>query len=148
MARTGKYTGLINTVTYTPSGGSPTTFTGITGCEVVLSDQLVPFTGDASVFPTLMASVMGSRGLKLTGYDVSKMLRQLPKGPGTLVVKVSDAVNAPGSSGSGQITYTLVNAMRQDSPGTHQNQQPNTASVTYMGYSADGTTDPLTIAEE
>lgn len=143
MARTGKFTGQISTVTFTPSGGSPTTYTGFVSAKPIIGDQLVEFTGDAALFATLLASVKGSRGLQLSGYDVYKILK-LSKGPGTLVVTVNDAVNG---TGAGAITYTLANAVRQDAGANHQNQSADQGSITYMAYSSDGTTDPLGIAE-
>lgn len=144
MARTGKYTGLISTVTYTPSGGSPTTVTGNFSVDVMINDQLVEFTGDAAVFATLLASVKGTRGLKIGGYDVGKYISVFGKGPGTLVVTVNDALNG---TGAGALTYTLSNAMRSDLGANHRNQSADGASVTYTSYSSNGSTDPLSVAE-
>lgn len=147
MSRTGKYTGLVSSLTWTPPVGSPVTFTGVIGVKPIINDQLVEFTGDAATFATLLARVKGSRGIQLSGNDVSKFLRSFPSGPGTVAVTIADAVNTAGGAGSGALTYTLVNAMRQEASANHQNQSADSASVTYMGYSSDGSTDPLTIAE-
>lgn len=144
MARTGKYTGQISTVSFTPSGGSTTTFTGNFSVDVMLNDQLVEFTGDAARFATLLASVKGTRGLKLSGYDVGKYISLMGPGPGTLVVIVNDALNG---TGAGALTYTLANAMRGDFSASHRNQSADSASVTYTAFSSNGSTDPLTVAE-
>ncbi len=148
LERTGKYSGLISSVTFQlNSGGSPITWTGITAVKVMVNDQLLPYTGDAAVFATLLASVLGTRGLQLTSYDVSQLLRTVPAGPGTLTVVVEDAFNTAGGAGSGQVTYVLINACRQELGGNHANQSQDSAGVTFNGYSDDGTTDPLTITE-
>jgi hypothetical protein len=143
MARTGKYTGLISTVSWTPNGGTLVSITGNIGAKPTINNQLIEFTGDAATFATLLANVKGTRGLQLSGYDVSKLMK-LSTGPGTLVVTVNDAVNG---TGTGAITYTLSNAVKQDASGTHQNQSADSATLSFVAYSSDGTTDPLVITE-
>ena len=144
MARTGKYTGQISLVTFTPSGGSTLTVTGNVSVDVMIDDQLVEFTGDAATFATLLANVKGTRGLRLSGYDIGDIIAKFGKGPGTLVVRVNDAVNG---TGAGALTYTLSNAMRAGIGINHRNQSADAGSVTYTSYSSNGSTDPLVVAE-
>jgi hypothetical protein len=144
MPRTGKHTGQISTVTYTASGGSAVAVTGNFAVEVMIGDQLVEFTGDAAAFATLLASVKGSRGLKISGYDVGKHIAVFGKGPGTLVAVVNDAVNG---TGAGALTYSLSNAMRADLSISHRNQSADSSSVTYTAFSSNGSTDPLAVVE-
>lgn len=146
--RSGRYVGRINTLTVTPNGGTTVAYEGLVKVHVTGNEQNQPFQTDASLYPNLIVRVGASRGLAFEGHDVSKFLRTLPPGPATIVAKISDAVNAPGSAGSGQITYTLVNAMRGELSAEHKVAGADSATVSYTGYHPDGVTDPLTITEE
>lgn len=149
MPRSGRTTGRIDLVSHQAAGaGSATTMTGNFSVTVNKEPQNITFQPDAAVYPTLIVNASNARQITIESFDAKKTMADWPDGPATIIAKIADAKNASGSAGSGQITYTLVNAIKQPSMANHAVATPGTSSISYVGYSADGTTDPLTITEE
>lgn len=129
-------------------GPGPTTITltEITGVQIQRGEQWVPLRVDGFVFPTRMARVGAQRGMRITGADVGKLATIPLNTVCTVTCQLFDSVNQT-TNGSGTLTFTLSNAVFMgNSPGGNQNEYIMD-SVEFSAYSADGTTDPLTINE-
>jgi len=128
-------------VTVTPAGGPAIAITEVVDVQVLDKDDLEPWQADGHKFPTQMIAAMGHRGITIVGGDVSK-LASIPHGtPCTVVGILKDAVNG---IGTGAITVTLANAVRTEVPFEGKTQKFAGSHVTFMAFSSDGTTDPLT----
>jgi hypothetical protein len=132
-------------VTYT-YGTSPTTvtITGVTDCKIDRKATKQAFKGDGDLYDTTVVTKKKERMVTITSGNQAA-LDSIPEDTsGTLVFILNDAKNGVGT---GARTYTMVGAIRVDDAsvtGKHENF--STGSVTFMGVSVDGTTDPLTFA--
>lgn len=145
MARTKHYQNWKSVTISHGVGPTTITLTEITNVEILNNDQYETFKGDGNIFNTVMVLANGVRGIRITGGDIGTQCVTIPRNtPCTVVCVLHDAVNG---SGSGALTFTLSNAMKQGaSPGGPQNKIL-TDVVEFMAYSSDGTTDPLSISQ-
>jgi hypothetical protein len=142
MARSKRYVNF--SVQLTPGGGSASTYSEIMAVKVMRGSKQLAAYGDAKLFPTLIINVEETRSITLAGGDVSKML-QLPRGVVyTVAIVLNDAKNG---NGSGALTITMVDAVIESDEHSAANNDFGGSTVTFNAYSADGSTDPLTVAE-
>lgn len=146
MARTGLY---MNWKGFTVTHGSgPTTITlnQITDVQVQRGEQWVSWKADGNVFATAMALAGSTRAIRLTGGDIGKLLT-IPRNTVCTVAGYLYDQKNQSTSGSGTLSISLANACFEgNAPGGGQNQFISD-TVQFTAYSADGTTDPLTINE-
>ena len=142
MARSKRYVNF--TLSLTPSGGTLTAYNEITGYQVHRGKKQLMAFGDAKLYPTLIVNVENSRTITIVGGDVSKLLQLGADTVFTVVLILNDAKNG---SGSGALTVTLVDATIAEDSHSGQNNEFGQSSVTFVAYSTDGTTDPLTVSE-
>jgi len=146
MARSKSYMNWKGVTVTHGSGPTTITLTEITGVQIQRGDQWIPLRVDGYVFATRMARVGAQRGIRITGADVGKLATIPLNTVCTVVAKLWDSVNQT-DGGSGMLTFTLSNAVfAGNNPGGNQNEYI-TDTVEFMAYSADGTTDPLVVAE-
>lgn len=133
-------------VTITPLGGSAITLKEVTDLQDMTSDTLEPWQSDGNKFATVLVAASGSRGCTIVGGDCYK-LQTIPRNtPCTIVAVLSDALN-PGPSGSGSLTHTWLNAVISDTPISGPSNKYAGGSATFVCFSADGTTDPHSVAQ-
>ncbi|WZO98178.1 hypothetical protein EP7_005234 [Isosphaeraceae bacterium EP7] len=127
-------------VTFTPSGGTATTYTGVLSLKIEAGGTLAKFSGDGDRYPTTIVSEMSEPTVTIRCADIAATRANAIGTVGTLTATHNDARNG---SGSGAITYTLSNAViaSQATSGDHRNF--GQAILTFVAFSADGTTNPL-----
>jgi hypothetical protein len=119
------------------------TISEVTNCEVNRSFELTSWKADADVFAKLGISRNQGRTITVHSGAGNLLALVVPNAPGTLVCVLNDLING---TGSGAMTYTLTNAIIGSNPFADQHNTPGGGSLTFVGYAADGLTDPLTIA--
>jgi hypothetical protein len=130
-------------VTWIATGGSGAAnpITEVTDIQEINAEGIEPWRADGSPFPTVMARGTADRGLTIFSGDVATM-QGIPKAtPLTIVAVLYDAVNG---SGSGALTKTWTNAVVADRPSSGPSNKYAGGSISFMCFSPDGTTDPLT----
>lgn len=129
-------------VTFTPSGGSLTTATGVTGVNIDGGGSLAKFSGDGDRFPTTVVNDFNDPTITVTLADTIWAMA-IPIGTrGTLVCVHKDAKAAVG----GAITFTLINAICASNNAGGQHRQFGQTTIMFSAESADGTTNPLSSA--
>jgi hypothetical protein len=130
------------TVTF---GTVPTvvSLTEVMDVQVLDQEGLEPWQADGHKFPTLLIAATGSRGMTIVGGSVNKLAAIPRNTPCTVVAILNDAVNG---AGAGAITHTLVNAVLADAGRSGPSNKFAGGTATFVAFSPDGITDPLTIA--
>jgi cyanophycinase-like exopeptidase len=118
--------------------------TEITDVQVLDEDGLEMWQSDGNKFATVVVAATGARGMTLTGGDLFKLATMPRNTPCTIVAVLRDAING---TGSGAITHTLVNAVMAGAPRGGATNKFAMGSVTFMAFSPDGSTDPLTLTQ-
>ena len=146
MARTKHYMNWKSCTIVHGSGPTTISLTEITNVEFMINDEFVQFKGDGNIYATVMALANSTRGVRITSADLGRLSVTIPHNtPCTVTVICHDVVNG---AGDGALTFVLANALKQTiAPGGAQNVIL-TDTVTFMSYSSDGTTSPLTISED
>ncbi len=116
----------------------------VTSLAVLDEDQLEMWQADGNKFATVVVAASGTRGVTISGGDIFR-LSTIPSGVAcTITAKLYDSING---AGPGCLNLTLVNAVRGATPAGGESNKFATGSVTFMAYSPDGNTDPLTITQ-
>lgn len=148
MARSGRYVNY--QVQIKDGSGSLTTFKEITGVSIQRGTKLLAAYGDAKIFPTMQVAVESHRSITLMGADVSKLLQLPAFDTYEVSVILLDAASwnqTTPTTASGAATVQLNPCkIAQDNHDAKNNEYAGT-TITFQGYSTDGTTDPLTISE-
>jgi len=126
-------------VTFTPSGGSLTTFTRVTSVEINPGGQLAAFSGDNDSFVTVVARTASAPSVTVTGGNIAQFQGFASGTTGAFAAIHKDA---RGGS-SGDIVYALANAVVQNAPGSGSHNQFGSGSITFQSFSSDGSTNPL-----
>lgn len=129
-------------VSFTPSGGSVSTATGVTNCSVSSGGNLLKFSGDGDHFPTLTINDYSDPTITVTTADVNWAFGIDPGTRGVLAVTHKDAKLASG----GAITFTLDTAVAVSPDESGQHRQIGSATLKFDCESADGTTNPLSFS--
>ena len=125
----------------TPSTGGSVTVLEIIDIAVDAVSPSVRFKGDVDKFASLIRTPEKSRKIRITSAAIN-LLKVIPEDtPCTIVAVLDDLAN---ETGTGAITMTLVNAVRNAFHFSGRNNTPAQGYVDFEAYSADGT-DPLTI---
>jgi hypothetical protein len=129
---------------FTPTGGSATTYTGVTTAGIDPNGSLLKFDGDGDRYTTTIINDFNDPVITITCTDIGAM-RAWPVGTvGTLVLTHLDARNVA-TAGGGALLYTLVNAIVADFPFTGAHRQYATGTITFNTFSSDGITNPLSV---
>jgi hypothetical protein len=127
-------------VSFTPTGGSSTTITGVTSVAIDSGGSLAKFAGDGDRFVTAMVNDFNDPTVTVHAADLSA-IRANPVGTvGTLTATHNDAKNGVGT---GAVTYTLTNAVVASCQVQGAHRQFGQGSVTFAAFSTDGVTNPL-----
>jgi hypothetical protein len=130
-------------VVFTPAvvGATEIQFSGVTSVQIDPGGSLAKFSGDGDRYPTLIINDFNEPTITVHTADLSA-LRQCSVGAvGTIQATLMDARNG---TGTGAITYVMTNAVVATNPLKGGHRQFGESTITFHGYSADGTTNPLT----
>jgi hypothetical protein len=114
----------------------------VTSANFGWGGQLIKFSGDTDIFPTVIANAMNDPHASITSGNQQTISGFSPGQTGTLVGTQVDAKQVSG----GNVTYTLINAVFENSDFSGQHAQFGTATATWQAYSTDGSTPPLSIS--
>ena len=127
-------------VTFTPSGGSATTITGVTSVAIDPGGHILKFSGDGDRYSTTVVNDFNDPVVTLHSADLGAIRANPPGTAGTLTATHNDARNG---AGTGAITYTLSNAVIANSPIQGSHRQFGQGTLTITAFSSDGVTNPL-----
>lgn len=126
-------------VTFTPSGGTASTATGVTNVAINTGGNLVKFSGDGDRFTTTVVNDYNDPTVTVTSADAAWLLGIGPGSRGALVATHKDAKGATG----GELTFTLSNAVANSPTWGGQHRQIGSGTIDFAAESADGVTNPL-----
>ncbi len=130
---------------WSPATGSPVTITRVTDVKVNRDASAETFKGDLAKFTQAIAVPMQKRTITVTSADIAALMA-IPQGAdGGFSVKLADSKNGIAAGGGG-VTITLTSCVVMDNTANGQHAKFGSAQITFEGYSADGSTDPLTVA--
>ena len=116
--------------------------TQITRVDSVSFDQggsLVPYSGDADIYPVVIANLLNNPSASVTSSDPAALMGISIGTTGSFSATHKDAKAAA----SGAISYVLANAVVQNVQTSGAHAAYGNATMTMLAYSADGTTNPL-----
>ena len=130
-------------VTFTPVSGTAVTYTGVTSVSFDPGGSLAKFSADGDRYNTTVINDFNEPTATVQCADLAA-IRAYPIGTvGTLVAIHNDARNG---TGSGSMTYTLSNAVISAGPTSGAHKAFGQGSITFVAYSVDGVTNPLSVA--
>jgi hypothetical protein len=129
-------------VSFTPDGAPIVNFTGITNVSYDAGGSLAKFSGDGDRYNTTIVNDFNEPTFQVEGADLGA-IRSVPVGTlGTFVATHNDAKNG---AGAGAITYTLRAVVGDEKIGG-AHRQFGKGSISFVGFSGDGQTNPLSTA--
>jgi hypothetical protein len=130
-------------VTFTPLGGTTTTITGVTSIQIDSGGSLLKYSGDGDRYSTTVVNDFNDPTITIHSADLAT-IRSFPVGTaGTFTATHNDAHNG---TGSGAMTYTMVNAVVAANPVHGSHRQIGQGTLTLSTYSLDGITNPLSVS--
>jgi hypothetical protein len=132
----------ISGVTFTPSGGSATTFTGVTSIPTDFGGTLAKFDGDGDRYVTTCINEFNDPSISIQCADMGAAMANLSGARGTLVYTYKDAKVATG----GALTFTVTTAIVANVSVSQSHRQFGQATVTFGVESSDGATNPVSFA--
>ena len=142
MAASGLYVNW-SPVTFTPSGGTLLTLIEIMGVDVTRGGKIINFFGDARRFARGKKMVENERGAKVHTGNIGQVAGIEEGTVGTLVATLQDMNNG---TGTGAITFTLLNAVLKSNPFNGKNNAFAEGTLEFESYADSSDTDPLSFA--
>jgi hypothetical protein len=125
-------------------GPTVVNLTGILNVELDASSRQEMFYGDNRKHSRLIVNTEKNRSVTISGGDVYRLMQI----PDDTVVTVTATLNdAQNLTGTGAITFTLVNAVRQQVAPTGPNNRFAVAGVTYVAFGNSSDVDPLSFTQ-
>jgi hypothetical protein len=120
-----------------------TPITKITAGGFGQGGQLLKFSGDGDVYPTVIVNNMNEPHASFTTGDVGNAMLLVPGTLGTLVATLADAKAAV----SGSVVFTVTTlAVFENCDTSAAHAQYGTATLTWQFLSTDGSTSPVVIS--
>lgn len=116
--------------------------TSITRVSTVSFSQggtLIEYAGDTDKFSTVIVAGVGKPTASITTSDPAVVMGIASGTTATVTATHKDAKLASG----GDILYSLANAVAQNATTNGAFNQPGTGTITFMAFSSDGSTNPL-----
>lgn len=132
-----------SSVVVTPSGGGAITVPEVIDLAVDATSPSLRFEGDRDAFASLIRTPQKTRKVKITSSAINVLATILEDTPCTIVGVLNDLGNG---TGTGAITCTLTNAVRNAFRFSGKNNTVAAGSLEFEAYATDGQTDPLTIS--
>jgi hypothetical protein len=127
-------------VNVTPDGGTLVLLKEILDIDFDVDSKQEVFHGDARSFARVIVNAEKTRSLTISGGNVAQLLAIPDDTPCTITATLQDAKNG---TGTGAITITLVNAVRESFKGKGPNNKFAGGSVTFNAFGNAGDVDPL-----
>jgi hypothetical protein len=132
----------ISGVTFTPSGGSATTFTGVTSITTDFGGSLAKFDGDGDRYVTTCINEFNDPSVSINCADMAAAMASMSGVRGTLAYTYKDAKVATG----GALTFTVTPAIVASVNANQSHRQFGQSTVTFGVESSDGVTSPISFA--
>jgi hypothetical protein len=116
-----------------------TAITRVTSVNFSQGGTLIEYAGDNDKFSTVIVNGVGKPTASVTSADAAVLMGIASGTTATLTATHKDAKLASG----GDILYSLVNAVAQNATTTGAFNQFGSATLSFMAYSSDGSTNPL-----
>jgi hypothetical protein len=126
-------------VGFTPSGGTLAPITKIQECSFDRGGTLIPYLGDGDRYPTTIVNATNHPRCTIRTGDVATIGAWAPGTVGVVTATHNDAMLAAG----GNVVYVLVNAVVENSSDGGAHAQYGEAPISFLAYSSDGVTSPL-----
>ncbi len=114
----------------------------ITGGSVGYGGKLISFSGDGDIFPTVVVNNMNDPHASFTTGDIGTLFGFVPGTTSTLLATLGDAKLATG----GAINFSMINAVFETSEVSDSHAQYGVGNASWLAYSNDGLTNPLTFS--
>ncbi|QEH38645.1 hypothetical protein OJF2_72510 [Aquisphaera giovannonii] len=116
-----------------------TSITRVTNVSFSQGGSLSSFSADGDHYPTVIVSLQNKPSATVTSSDTAALMGLAP---GTVASFSATHKDAKGATG-GDVVYVMANAVVEnvDTSGSHG--QFGTATLSLLGYSSDGVTNPL-----
>lgn len=131
--------------TFTPTGGSAISITGITSINVAQNPEEVRMSGDADLFDTFAGLVSLNPNVKISTNKPNLLDAVAPGAYGVLTWTRNDAVNGAVTAGGAKI-YTVSGAYYFPQGTDAPHRQGATTDFEFHTLSTDGTTNPVAVA--
>ncbi len=129
-------------VTFTPLNGTPTPITGVTSIQIDSGGSLLKFSGDGDRYSTTVVNDFNDPTITVHTADLASVGGYPVGTVGTFTATLNDAKNG---TGSGAITYIMVNSVVAANPIQGAHRKFGQGVLTLNAYSLDGVTNPLSI---
>lgn len=144
MAATNRYRNVSN-VTWTPSGGSLVTLTGIKSASYDEGNQVLEESADFDAYPTVAGVTMSNPKITLDTLDAFALFATLAGQKGTLAITFRDHSNGATTAGGAKIV-TATNAFIGPRQITSNYNTLAHQSLTFQTFSSDGATHPISVS--
>lgn len=100
---------------------------------------LLTFAGDNDRYPTTIVCAMSNPKVTITSADIGTLQGISPGTTGTIAATHLDATGATG----GDIVYAISNAVCENTPGSGSFGAWGQGTISFLCFSADGATSPI-----
>jgi hypothetical protein len=122
-----------------PDPGTLIPITHVQEVQVDPGGTLLTYAGDNDRYPTTIVNAMSNPKVSVTSADTGGLQGISPGTVGTFTATHLDAKGATG----GNIVYTVINAVVENTPGGGQFGAWSSGTMTMLAFSSDGSTSPI-----
>lgn len=119
------------------------TITKVTNFAPHIGGQLISFSGDDDRYPTVIANSMNNPSISITTGNIGYFQALAPGTVGVFTATMQDALKQTG----GSLVWTTNYAVFQDYTPSQPHSNFGSCTATWLVYSADGQTPPLTFSK-
>ncbi|WP_165221931.1 hypothetical protein [Aquisphaera insulae] len=116
-----------------------TTITRVTQVSFTQGGSLSSYSADGDHYPTVIVSLLNKPGAKVTSSDTATLMGLAP---GTVASFSATHKDAKGATG-GDVLYVMANAVVENVDTTGSHGEFGSATMSLLGFSSDGVTNPL-----
>lgn len=126
-----------------------TTIGSISNVSIDPGAQVQTLSAGNDRFPTLAVNTMNRPKVSVESSDTAALMGLVPGTSATFTARHRSANSSPSNTNNqnGDITYTMVNAVVENPQTGGGHNSWGTASVTLVGLSSDGYTNPLSFVK-
>jgi hypothetical protein len=114
----------------------------ITAVNINQGGTLMEHAADCDHYPTVLTNLMSKPTASVTSADIGSLMAIAPGTVGAFSATHKDAMGQVG----GDIVYTLINAVAENTDANGPFGQPGTATFRMRAFSSDGQTNPLSFS--
>jgi hypothetical protein len=116
-----------------------TTISRVTQVSFSQGGSLATYSADGDHYPTVVVNLINKPRASVTSSDTATLMGIAPGTTATFSATHKDAKGATG----GDILYVMANSVVENVETTGAHAQFGSATMTLLGYSSDGATNPL-----